>query len=173
MRHHQSNAAQAFAQAQALTQAWGGVHRIGSSADAALLQFADIAHDTRVVLIGPETLELLCALVRLDCASAAAIRLLDRPKAGTADLAILPAVASVDCVDAGLVEARRVLAPLGSVILRFAELPSPSKLPFPSLVRHARHALQMHGFQAIHACQLGHQCLLTAELPLVGRLACA
>ena len=67
----------------------------------------------------------------------------------------------------GLVKARRVLAPLGSVILRFAELPS------PGLVRHARHALQMHGFQAIHARQLGRQCLLTAELPLVGRLACA
>ncbi len=161
MRHHQSNAA------QTLAQAWGGVHSIGSSADAALLQFADIAHDTRVVLIGPQTLELLCALVRLDCASAAAIRLLDRPKAGTADLAILPAVASVDCVDVGLVKARRVLAPLGSVILRFAELPS------PGLVRHARHALQMHGFQAIHARQLGRRCLLTAELPLVGRLACA
>lgn len=150
-------------------QAWAGASARNGlpSPDMALLQFADIAHDTRVVLIGPDTLELLCALIRLDCGSAAAIRLLDRPKAGTADLAILPAVASVDCIDAGLVKARRVLAPLGSVILRFAGLPS------PTLVRHARRALQMHGFQAIHARQLGHQCLLTAELPLVGRLACA
>lgn len=163
MRHHTSTAA------QTLAQAWGGVpsHGIGSSADAALLRFADIAHDTRVVLIGPDTLELLCALIRMDCGSAAAIRLLDRPKAGTADLAILPAVASVDCVDAGLLKARRVLAPLGSIILRFAGVPS------PGLVRHARQALQMHGFQAVHARQLGHQRLLTAEIPLVGRLACA
>ena len=163
MRHYPSTAA------HVLTQSWGSApdHGTGSSADTALLRFADIAHDTRVVLIGPNTLELLCALVRLDCASASAIRLLDRPKAGTADLAILPAVASLDCIDAGLVKAWRVLAPLGSVILRFAGLPS------PSLVRHARQVLQMHGFQAIHARQLGHQCLLTAELPLVGRLACA
>jgi hypothetical protein len=163
LRHHRSTTA------QVLPQAWGGVpgHSTGSSADATLLQFADIAHDTRVVLIGPDTLELLCALIRLDCASAAAIRLLDRPKAGTADLAILPAVASLDCVDAGLAKARRVLAPLGSVILRFAGLPS------PGLVRHTRQVLQTHGFQAIHARQLGHQRLLTAELPLVGRLACA
>lgn len=162
MRHHSSAA-------HVLTPSWGSVpdHGTGSSADTALLRFADIARDTRVVLIGPDTLELLCALVRLDCASAAAIRLLDRPKAGTADLAILPAVGSLDCIDAGLAKARRVLAPLGSVILRFAGLPS------PSLVRHARQVLQMHGFQAIHARQLGHQCLLTAELPLVGRLACA
>ena len=163
MRHHRSTTA------QVLPQAWGGVpgHSTGSSADAALLQFADIAHYTRVVLIGPDTLELLCALVRLDCASAAAIRLLDRPNAGTADMAILPAVASLDYVDAGLAKARRVLAPLGSVILRFAGLPS------PGLVRHTRQVLQTHGFQAIHARQLGHQRLLTAELPLVGRLACA
>ena len=162
MRHHPSNA-------HVLAQAWYALpgRDAGSAADAALLRFADIARDTRVVLIGPDTLELLCALVRLDCASAAAIRLFDRPKAGTADLAILPAVASADCVDAGLAKARRVLAPLGGVILRFAGLPS------PGLVRHARQALQMHGFQAIHARQLGHQCLLTAELPLVGRLACA
>lgn len=81
MRHHPSAAA------QAVTQAWDGVpgHSIGLSADAALLGFADIAHDTRVVLIGPDTLELLCALIRLDCASAAAIRLPEGRDGGPGD----------------------------------------------------------------------------------------
>ena len=138
-----------------------------ASRDAALLDLADPAQGAHVILIGSGTLELMCALIRRGCLSAAAVELTDRPRAGLAHIALVPQADSPACVEAAVALAERALARPGSIALRFAGH-SPE-----ALARYARRSLQLHGFTALHARTLGGQQLLTAEMPLHGRLACA
>lgn len=138
-----------------------------SPPDAALLDLADPLPDARVILIGPGTLELLCALIRRGCHHATTVQLTDRSQAGVADIALMPHASSPECIDAAVLLAKRALAPLGSIVIRVTES-SPD-----ALASFTRRTLRLHGFSAIHTRALGDQCLLTAELPLHGRLVCA
>lgn len=138
-----------------------------SPSDVALLDLADPLPDARVILIGSGTLDLLCALIRRGCYHAATVQLTDRSQAGVADIALVPHASSPECIDAAVLLAKRALVPLGSIIIRLEDS-SPD-----ALASFTRRTLRLHGFSAIHTRALGDHWLVTAELPLHGRLACA
>ena len=138
-----------------------------SNADAAyapLLDDIDQVEDIRILLIGPDTLELMCALIHRGCASVTARRPGDRPETASADVAIVPQVASAECADQALAQARRTLAPLGSLVLRL-----PVNAPV-ALLRHIERSLRLNGFSVGRTRMLADQILLRAELPSFGRL---
>lgn len=138
-----------------------------SAAEAALLAVADPSPESRVSLIGPNTLELLCALLRRGSADVSAMRVCDRPQAGTADVAIIAHVAAPDCLERAIAHARRVLTPLGTVAIHLPASPA------DALSQQAGHLLLLHGFIAIRVLDHGGDTLVRAELPLCGRLPCA
>ena len=137
------------------------------AAYAALLDHADPGEHTRVLLIGSDTLELMCALIRRGCVSVATLRPLDRPERASADLVIIPHAAATKCADAVLAHARWALVPLGSLVLRLPGSP-------PSLIgQQLGRSLRLHGFSSIRTTVHAGDVLLRAELPLFGRLECA
>lgn len=137
------------------------------AAEAALLEMADPSLDSRISLIGPNTLELLCALLRRGCADVCATRVCDWPQAGTADVAIIPGASSPDHLKRSIAHARRVLAPLGTIALHLAASPA------DALTRQASQLLLLHGFTGLRRTGFPGGTLIRAELPLHGGLACA
>jgi hypothetical protein len=137
----------------------------GNAAQDALLDCADPATDARVLLIGSDTLELMCALIRRGCVGVAVRRPGDRPETASADLVLVPHAASVECIDQALAQARRALVPMGGVVVCL-----PEHAP-AALLQHAERGLRLHGFSAVRTRRLAGQVLLSAELPLFGRLA--
>ncbi|MBC7801766.1 MAG: hypothetical protein H7Z10_14185 [Gemmatimonadaceae bacterium] len=136
-----------------------------SEVETALLALADPCLDSRISLIGPNTIELLCALIHRGYARASATRVCDFPQTHSADVAIVAHVGAPDAIGRAVAHARRVLTPLGAVAMH---LPGDS-----ALTQHARRSLLLHGFGAIRTRTVGGATLLRAELPLYGRLACA
>lgn len=153
-------------------QSWG-VHRVSgvedgsSDAGAALLALADPCRDSRISLIGPHTLELLCILLRRGNTEVSAVRVSDWPRSGTADVAVIPDLREPDMLERAIAHARRALCPLGTVALH---LPSD---PADAPAQHARRLLLLHGFSAIRMRDFAGETLIRGELPLFGRLACA
>ncbi len=137
-----------------------------SAAEAALLAMADPSPDSRVSLIGPNTLELLCALLRQGSAEVCATRICDWPKPGTADVAIIPGVRSPAHLARSIAHARRVLVPLGTVALHLDAAAD-------ALIRQASQLLLLHGFNGLRGAGCAEGTLICAELPLHGGLACA
>ncbi len=133
----------------------------------ALLALADPSVESRVSLIGPNTLELFCALVRRGSADVSATRVSDWPHPATADVAIIPGIASPDCLVRAIAHARRILSPLGTIALHVAADPA------DALPQQVGRLLLLHGFTAIRVVRLSGETLIRAELPLFGRLACA
>jgi len=141
-------------------------HRI-SAAEAALLTMADPGLDSRISLIGPHTLELLCALLHRGSTNVFATRLSDHPQPGIADVAIIPDIMSSDCLGRAIAHARRVLAPLGTIAIHILTDPA------DALSQQARQLLLMHGFSAVRVVDFCGETLIRGELPLYGRLGCA
>ncbi len=137
-----------------------------NAAEAALLAMADPSPDSRISLIGPNTLEMLCALLRRGSDDVCATRICDWPKAGTADVAIIPGIRSPEHLARSIAHARRVLAPLGTVALHL-------DTPDGALGRQASQLLLLHGFNGLRRTGCGGGTLVRAELPLHGSLACA
>ncbi len=137
------------------------------AADRALLDSIGPLTDARILLLGPNALEMMCALIRSDCASVTALRPADRSAAASAEIAIVMQAASPEYVDQMLVQARWALVPLGSVVLRL-----PAIAPV-SLLRHVARSLRLHGFSAVRTRTLANHIVLSAELPLLGRLTAA
>ncbi len=138
-----------------------------SAADAALLILADPSLDSRISLIGSNTLELLCALVRRGSADDLATRVSDRPPAGTVDVAVIPQVALPDCLERSIAHARRALAPLGTTATHLTADPA------AALAQQAGYLLLLHGFTAIRIVNVSDETFIRAEFPLHGGLACA
>ena len=148
-----------------------GPHQL-SAIETALLTLANPSLDSRVSLIGPNTLELLCALVRRGSADASATRVSDRPQPATADIAIIADAASPDCLMRAIAHARRILAPLGIIVLHVAPKPGEPGDPGDALPQQAGRLLLLHGFTAIRVIRCSGETLMRAELPLFGRLTC-
>lgn len=138
-----------------------------SAADAALLAFADPALDSRISLVGPNTLELLCALLRRGSTDVSATRVSDWPPASTADVAVIPHVASPECLERSIAHARRALAPSGTIAIHLGARPA------DALSQQAGRSLLLHGFAAIRMIDFSGDTLIRAELPLRGGFACA
>lgn len=160
------NANVAAEPAVSLLESYGSDHAL-SAAEAALIAFADAGRDSRVTLLGSNTLGLLCALLRQGHANASAMRLGDRPPCGAADVVLVPHVESPDQLKRAIVQAQRQLVPLGTLALHLSSGPN------AELLRQAVHLLMLHGFGLVRNRVLSGGVLVRAELPFHGRLACA
>ncbi len=146
---------------------YDGLPHQPSASEVALLALTDPSLDSRITLIGPNTLEMLCALLRRGSTEVSALRVCDRPQAGTADVAVIAHVTSPDCLTRAIAHARRVLVPLGTVAIHLAANPA------DALSQQAGHLLLLHGFSPIRLYDYAGETLIRAELPLHGRFACA
>lgn len=134
-------------------------------ADLELLEWADPELDDRVVLLGPNCLELMCALIRNGSLDVSTVRLPDRPEAGCADLVIVANIGGPDTLACAIRHARRALVPLGSVVVG---LPTGRAA---ALASEAIELLRGCGFERIRqrpAWGRSSPTLLRAELPLPG-----
>lgn len=131
------------------------------------ITMADPALDSRIAIITPGALDLTCELIRRGYQSASVVRLQDRPPAGQADVVIVPRPATTDFLERAIPCARRMLAPLGVIVLRLAVDRS------GALLHQVRQRLLLNGFTAIRVDRSYGETLLAAELPLHGRLASA
>jgi hypothetical protein len=133
--------------------------------EAALIRVADAALDSRIVVLLPGALELTCALMRQGYTNVAMARLTDRPRAEQADILMVPEIMADGLLDRVISYARRVLAPLGTVVLSLdAGLPAEA-------AQQARCRLRTLGFAAVHAEAACGSTLVRADLPLIGRLS--
>lgn len=133
--------------------------------EAALIRMADAALDSRIVVLVPGALELTCALMRQGYTNVAMARLTDRPRAKQADILIVPEIAADGLLDRLISYARRVLAPLGTVVLSLdAGLPAEA-------AQQARYRLRTLGFAAVHSEAVCGSTRIRADLPLIGRLS--
>ena len=128
------------------------------SHDAAMLQgIGDPAGD-RVVIIGHDTLDLMCAVIRQGAAEVTLLRLRERPEAHEADLAILVGLCSAQEASCAIMQARRALAPTGRIVAGASST---------QLTREIAATLRTQGFSAVHVANDG---VVTAELPFFGPL---
>lgn len=160
------NANVAVESAMSLLEDYGPNHDI-SAAEAALVAFADVGLDSRITLLGSDTLDLLCTLLKRNHVSASAMQLSDWSPSGVADVVLVPHVESLDQLTRSIVQARRQLVPFGTLALKLSDGPS------AGLLRQASHLLMLHGFGLVRKRMLSDEVLVRAKLPLYGRLACA
>ena len=131
------------------------------------MRVADAALDSRIVVLLPGALELTCALMRHGHLTVAMARLTDRPRTDQADIVFVPEVVTSGNLELVVAYARRVLAPLGTLLLSLdAGLPS-------GAARRACHQLRTLGFATVHTEVACGNTLVRADLPLIGRLSCA
>ena len=155
------------ATAVATTGAWNHGLAALDGPEAALIRVADAALDSRVLVLLPGALELTCALMRQGHPTVTMARLTDRPRAEQADTLLVPQVMTADALSQMLPYARRVLAPLGTLVLSLdAGLPD-------GVAQHARYQLRTLGFAGVHTETACGNTLVRADLPLIGWLSCA
>lgn len=89
-----------------------------SAPDLALLDCIEALQPHRVLVLGEDTLEILCTLIRLGCEAATSVLPWERPEAASADLA----TAATPRLRSNLVQliwqARRALVPQGWMVLQ-------------------------------------------------------
>ena len=130
----------------------------------ALIAHAGEVANDHVVILGHSAPAIIYSLIRRGCVSATELGRNDRPEAHTADLAIVPAVATLD--DAALVirHARRALMTAGRIVLCIAAGPS------GRLARGVSSLLLQQGFSAIRWRRRGGKTVVSAALPGFGVL---
>jgi hypothetical protein len=131
----------------------------------ALLDLIGPVDDMHVLLIGPGGLDMMCDFIDQGCASVEMVSLGQRHRADFSEIVIVPNVSSAAFARDAIAQARRTMRPLNSLILRFT---MDDAAP---VVREARNLLMLNGFNGIRTYHLIDRTVLTAELPLCGRLA--
>jgi hypothetical protein len=128
--------------------------------DDALFSAVGPVEGLHVLVIGSDTLEVMCGLIRRGCAAAAEIALKDRP-AGTepADIAILPQLRSLTEAAGAVALAGRLVLPGGRLVLRDCT---------GRLAGAIAAVLPQHGFSTPRRFTDGRQVVLAAERPFFG-----
>lgn len=116
----------------------------------------------RVLTLGEDTLEVLCALIRRGCTEAAELRLDDRPEAQSAHVVLVPHITSVNEARRAIAQAKRALVTHGRIIIRVASNP-PSQVALDSAC-----LLRNEGFSMVRMRALPQQVFLSAEWLLPG-----
>jgi len=129
-----------------------------------LLDLADPAPDSRIVLLGADGLELACELIRFGASDVSIARIADMPHDTRADIAIIPHAPTARLIEQSIVVARRSLHPLGRLIM--GDVPT-------DLLGIARAHLRLHGFRRLQSWTELDRLALRAELPLRGGVSCA
>ena len=134
----------------------------------ALLDAIGPVEGARVLLVGPGTLDLMCAAIRRGCEGVTSLGVSDRPEAGSADLAFVSPGAAYSCALGGKADSvparmMRALSPLGTLVVPI----DPEGGPVAATAQ----ALRSHGFSAIRTrTSMDGRVLLFAERPLHGAL---
>src|SRR5580658_3045272 len=136
----------------------------GIDPDTAVLQLAGEVRNEHALLIGPNALNLMCALIRRGAAEATLLRQGIRPQRATADRAVATEIASPEQALSVLAHARRALTASGRLILRTAADPT------GRLAQRIAEMLRLQGFSAVRALRAGDRTLVTGVLPGFGPL---
>jgi hypothetical protein len=136
------------------------------TATEALLDLIGPVDDVHVLLIGPGGLDMMCGLIDEGCASVEMVSLGQRHRSDFSEIVIVPNIGCSAVSREAITQARRMMRPLNSLILRFAMCDATA-----ALVQEARDLLTCEGFSAIRAFHLSDGTVLTAELPLCGQVA--
>jgi hypothetical protein len=125
----------------------------------ALLAACGDVSDDRVLIVGPDGLDAMCALIRQGARQVTALRHADHPEATSADLVVAPHVDTAADAAWLLAHTRRALAPFGRVVLM---------LPTEKADRLARRVAQMlpdYALSLVRARRVGAWTLIAAERP--------
>ena len=140
----------------------------GVDPDTAVLQLAGEVRNEHALIIGPNALDLMCALIRRGAAEATLLRQGVRPERASADLAVATEIASTEQALSVFTHAPgRALTASGRLILRTAADPT------GRLAQRIAEMLRLQGFSAVRARRAGDRTLVTGILPWFGRLATA
>ncbi len=123
---------------------------------ALLAACGDVA-DERVLIVGPDGPDTMCALIRRGARQVTALRHADRPEAASADLVVAPHLGSVADAEAVLTFTRRALAPFGRVVL---VMPTEKA---DALARRVARMLPNHALSLVRARRVGAWTLVAAE----------
>ncbi len=132
--------------------------------DAALVAYAGDVTGKHILILGHGTPAIICTLIRSGCIAATELRQTDRPEALTADLTIVPDVATLDAAAVAILHGRRALRPAGRIVLRTAAEPS------GNLGQGISSLLRLQGFSAVRRRDYGGRILVSADLPFFGPL---
>ena len=135
---------------------------VGVDPDTALLQLAGELRNEHALIIGPNALDLMCALIRRVATEATLLRQGVRPERATAHLAVATEIASPEQALSVLGHARRALTASGRLILRTAGDPT------GRLAKRVAKMLRMQGFSAVRARRAGDRALVTGVTPWLG-----
>jgi hypothetical protein len=125
----------------------------------ALLAACGDVSDERVLIVGPDGPDTMCALIRRGARQVTALRHADRPEAASADLVVAPHIGSASDAQAVLAFTRRALAPFGRVVLI---LPTQKG---DELARRVARMLPNHALSLVRARRVGAWTLVAAERP--------
>jgi hypothetical protein len=134
--------------------------------DPALLRGVGDVRGKRVLLIGRNTLDLMCGMIRGGATSVTSLRPTASSGAEPVDLALVPDIACLRDADPAIRQARHCLTEAGRIVLRL------TKAPTDALLRGLRRTLAAYGFSAIQIDREASQIVLSAQLPLVGQAFC-
>ena len=125
--------------------------------------------ETRVLLIGPNTLELMCALMRRGFAGVVALRTAERSEPSSADIVILniARVAPIASLGQSVGRAARAVSPGGSMVIA-----APADTP-ALFLRQLERLMLGQGFRAPRTLPVAGRILLWAEHRVARRDAIA
>ncbi len=130
--------------------------------DTALLQLAGEVGGEHALIIGPHTLELMCALLRRGAAEVSLLRHDVRPERATADLVVATEIGSPEQASSAVVHARRALVASGRLIL------CTNADPTGRLARLVARMLPLHGISAVRTRRAGDRTLVAGTLACSG-----
>jgi hypothetical protein len=122
-----------------------------------------IEDEDHILVIGTDGPELMCALLHAGATQVTHLCREQRPEAGSATLAIVPNVVSLDWLANALPAIRRALIPNGRLVVSVATPAGHS----------VRRMLASHGFSSIRVRTIAGRQVFSAELPAFGLRRCA
>ncbi len=133
---------------------------------AALLDsLGEIEDETRIIVLGKDGPDLMCALLRAGAPNVTHLRSPERIESDSASLLIIPQLPSLDWLQSTLSPIRRALTANGRLVLRID--------PLPSMQTRVGAMLGLHGFTAFRARRVSGRLIISAELPAFGLRRCA
>jgi hypothetical protein len=145
------------------TRTWPtGVSAGPVAAEAAFIDPIGPLDDESVLVIGNDTVDLVCELIHRGCPRSVAVRPGESTHGEDASLAIVPDCANEAAATRAVEQALRVLSADGRILLRVTHDPD-------AAIAHAIQALlRRRGFSAIRLRHHGVASIVQAELPLFG-----
>lgn len=133
---------------------------------AALLEVVgEIEDEERILVLGRDGPDLMCALLRAGAPQVTHLCSCERLEAGSASLVIVPRIPSLDWLENTLSAIRRALIANGRLIVGID--------PLPAAQTRLRRRLQLHGFTAIRVSDAVGRLAVSAEVPAFSIRRCA